>query len=562
MGAREEGGAVSRGGAQSASRRGAARRGAALRSVALSAVSGARPCAVRAARTAGEGALAAAAAAGGASLRLPAGRSCSNAAPSAGARCRLASSFSSTRTPQLLLRRAALEDIFPRSASVPGIAPTQTRHPALGLHEPHCAHTGPRLQPVQVPLGERNRLLSLPPAGSGSRRARQARPSVKTEAKHSLSTSAFPTPEEASSPLPSIRGGTLSLGPSPPAYVPVRRTPSGCLSHPAPRSAPSVPWLSRSYLYARGQQPCVPPRLHNPASAPGTFPSVPSASAAGPCSAMPPARLLCSASSAGGRRALVLAEGSHRVARVGRDLKDREAPTPPPQAEAASLHISYQPRLPGAPSNLALTTSRGGRGTHSLPGHLFQHLSTLTVKNFPDIQLQSSLLRLQTVSSCPPAATHPRKELPPLLLVGSPSVLEGCNEVTPQPSLLQAVQAQLPRPAFVGEVLQPSAHLRGPPLPLKSCQLCAAPMPLRTVSPGIPPSSSSSRQNFALLKFRVLALLFARPASLRIANSSEARSLQPRPPPILTSLTLSSSLASTRPREASPRVGPSVTWTI
>ena len=34
----------------------------------------------------------------------------------------------------------------------------------------------------------------------------------------------------------------------------------------------------------------------------------------------------------------------------------------------------------------------------------------------------------------------------------------------PQPSLLQAEQAQLPQPVFVGEVLQPSDHLCVPPL--------------------------------------------------------------------------------------------------
>ena len=41
---------------------------------------------------------------------------------------------------------------------------------------------------------------------------------------------------------------------------------------------------------------------------------------------------------------------------------------------------------------------------------------------------------------------------------------EGCNDVTPQPSLSQAEQAQLLQSAFVVEVLQPSGHLHGPPL--------------------------------------------------------------------------------------------------
>ncbi|XP_075282414.1 zinc transporter ZIP13 isoform X2 [Opisthocomus hoazin] len=43
-------------------------------------------------------------------------------------------------------------------------------------------------------------------------------------------------------------------------------------------------------------------------------------------------------------------------------------------------------------------------------------------------------------------------------------VLEGCSKVTPEPSLLQAEQPQLPQPVLIGEVLQPSDHLRGPPL--------------------------------------------------------------------------------------------------
>ena len=42
-----------------------------------------------------------------------------------------------------------------------------------------------------------------------------------------------------------------------------------------------------------------------------------------------------------------------------------------------------QVRLPRAPSNLALNTSRDGRGIHSLSGQLFQHLTALSVKNFP-----------------------------------------------------------------------------------------------------------------------------------------------------------------------------------
>jgi len=37
-------------------------------------------------------------------------------------------------------------------------------------------------------------------------------------------------------------------------------------------------------------------------------------------------------------------------------------------------------------------------------------------------------------------------------------------KVSPEPSLLQAKQAQFPQPLLIGEVLQPSDHLSGPPL--------------------------------------------------------------------------------------------------
>jgi len=52
----------------------------------------------------------------------------------------------------------------------------------------------------------------------------------------------------------------------------------------------------------------------------------------------------------------------HRMAWVGRDLKDHEAPTLP-TGRATNLHISYQPRLPRAPSILAVNTFRDGRGS-------------------------------------------------------------------------------------------------------------------------------------------------------------------------------------------------------
>ena len=49
--------------------------------------------------------------------------------------------------------------------------------------------------------------------------------------------------------------------------------------------------------------------------------------------------------------------------------------------------------------------------------------------------------------------------------------MEGHTEVSLEPSLFQAEQAHLPQPFFIGEVLQLSEHLHGPPLDVLK-QLC------------------------------------------------------------------------------------------
>ncbi|XP_047908873.2 multivesicular body subunit 12B isoform X1 [Anser cygnoides] len=54
--------------------------------------------------------------------------------------------------PQVLLRRAALKFFFSQSIQIPGIAPAQVQHLALGLVEPHEVLMGPLLQPARVPL--------------------------------------------------------------------------------------------------------------------------------------------------------------------------------------------------------------------------------------------------------------------------------------------------------------------------------------------------------------------------------------------------------------------------
>jgi len=79
----------------------------------------------------------------------------------------------------------------------------------------------------------------------------------------------------------------------------------------------------------------------------------------------------------------VVSSATDATTQVGRDHKDHEAPTAPATGRATNFHISYQPRLPRAPSNLALNTSRDGWGIHSFSGQLFQHLTILIGKNFP-----------------------------------------------------------------------------------------------------------------------------------------------------------------------------------
>ena len=74
---------------------------------------------------------------------------------------------------------------------------------------------------------------------------------------------------------------------------------------------------------------------------------------------------------------------NHRMAWVGRDLKDHASPIPVSQAGPPTFTFNTRPGCPGPHPNLALNTSRDGRGIYSLSGQLFQHLTTLILSNFP-----------------------------------------------------------------------------------------------------------------------------------------------------------------------------------
>ncbi|XP_048803588.1 uncharacterized protein LOC125694433 [Lagopus muta] len=151
---------------------------------------------------------------------------------------------------------------------------------------------------------------------------------------------------------------------------------------------------------------------------------------------------------------------NHRITRVGRDPKDHVVPTPLPGRATKHPHsdqVAQDPVQPGL-------EHVQGRGIHNLPGQPVPGPNHSPSKELPpNIQPKSSLLQLGSISPSP-AVVSPFEEFTPLLAVGSLQVLIGCNEVTPQPSLLQAEQAQLPQPVLIGEVLQPPDHLSRPPL--------------------------------------------------------------------------------------------------
>ena len=71
-------------------------------------------------------------------------------------------------------------------------------------------------------------------------------------------------------------------------------------------------------------------------------------------------------------------------------------------------------------------------------GSLFHCVTTLCVEKLPpNIQPKPPLSQFKTIPPCP-VTIHPHKQPFPLLFIHSLQVLEGRNEVSPEPSLLQA----------------------------------------------------------------------------------------------------------------------------
>ena len=115
---------------------------------------------------------------------------------------------------------------------------------------------------------------------------------------------------------------------------------------------------------------------------------------------------------------------------------------------------NQQPRLPRATSSLALNACRDGASTAPWATCSVRH-HPLGEKLPPNIQPKSPLSQFKTIPPCP-ITIHSCKQPFPLLFIHSLQVLEGHNEVSLEPSLLQAKESQFPQPFFIGEVLQPS----------------------------------------------------------------------------------------------------------
>jgi len=122
---------------------------------------------------------------------------------------------------------------------------------------------------------------------------------------------------------------------------------------------------------------------------------------------------------------------------------------------------THQIRLPRNPTSLVLNASRDATFTASL-GSLCLCPITLVVKNL-FLTYSLNLFSFESVSPCPITINLHKKSVP-LLPASFFQVLEDYNEVSPEPSLLQVKQSQLP--FIIGEVLQHPDYLCTPFLEL------------------------------------------------------------------------------------------------
>ena len=119
------------------------------------------------------------------------------------------------------------------------------------------------------------------------------------------------------------------------------------------------------------------------------------------------------------------------------------------QPPAVCRVTNQQPRLPRATSSLAWMPPGMGHPQPPWATCSVRH-HPLGEKLPPHIQPKPPLSQFKTIPPCP-ITIHPHKQPFPLLFIHSLQVLEGHNEVSPQPSLLWAKQPQFPQPFFIGE---------------------------------------------------------------------------------------------------------------
>jgi len=97
------------------------------------------------------------------------------------------------------------------------------------------------------------------------------------------------------------------------------------------------------------------------------------------------------------------------------------------------------------------------RGLWAPPG--WHHVSGWCCRGLPTSQQRISPSRLTQISpvnlKAVPIAVGPRERSVPLLLRISPQVLEGCSDVSPKPSPLQADQTPLPQPFSIQRLSGP-----------------------------------------------------------------------------------------------------------
>ena len=127
-----------------------------------------------------------------------------------------------------------------------------------------------------------------------------------------------------------------------------------------------------------------------------------------------------------------------RASQPGLGWEGADSP-PEPQPPARGRDTSHQPRLPPAPSSLALSTPRDGAPTAAL-GSLCQRRPH-RAEFLPSICPKSALGQLRAIPPRP--VTAPPVQSPSPAFLSAPSGTGRCHKVSPEPSLPQAEQPQV-----------------------------------------------------------------------------------------------------------------------